>query len=137
MMEVTDTWQGGLKFEATGKSGVSIVFDAKDAVSPAGPNPMEGILMALGACTGMDVIHILRKMKQDVTGLEIKVSGEQAAEDPKAFTKISVRFTFKGNNLKKTEIERAVNLSQTKYCLVAATLRKGVEIEHYIEPLQS
>jgi putative redox protein len=101
--------------------------------SGSGPKPMEMILMGLGGCTGMDVISILRKMKVKLDGFEIDVQAEQAEQHPKVYTKIHLTYRFYGKDIDNDKIEKAINLSQDKYCSVSAMLGKTAEIHHTVE----
>lgn len=89
---------------------------------------MELLLIALGACTGVDVISILKKKRQRVTGYRIEVSGERRDDHPRAYTKMFVKHIVHGHGVTEQAVARAVELSETKYCSVAATLRGSAEI---------
>lgn len=86
---------------------------------------MEVVLLAFGGCTGMDVISILRKMRQEVSGYEVRLVGERTEEQPTVFTDVTVEHVVRGRNLNVANVRRAVELSATRYCPVAAMLRKG------------
>ena len=90
--------------------------------------PMELLLVALGGCTAVDVISILQKKRQRVTDYRVEVSGERREEHPRAYTRMSVRHVVRGRGVSEAAVAAAVELSETKYCSVAATLRPGVEI---------
>src|ERR1041385_7928378 len=90
--------------------------------------PMELLLLALGGCTGVDVISILRKKRQQISDYRIEVSGERRAEHPKAFTRLFVKHIVSGRAISREAVERAIELSETKYCSVAATLRGTAQI---------
>ena len=90
--------------------------------------PMELLLLALGACTGVDVISILKKKRQRVTDYRIEVSGERREDHPRAYTKMFVKHIVHGRGVSEQAVARAVELSETKYCSVAATLRGSAEI---------
>jgi putative redox protein len=96
--------------------------------SKAGCGPMELVLIALGGCAGMDIIPILEKKRVAVTNFEVYLEAERAAEHPKVFTKIHIEFVIYGKGIKSKDIERAIELSTSKYCSVSAMLSKGVEI---------
>jgi putative redox protein len=108
-------------------SGHAQVIETNSARGTAA-TPMELLLLALGGCTGVDVISILKKKRQHVTDYRIEVSGERREEFPKRFTKLMVRHIVRGHNVTEQAVARAIELSETKYCSVAATLRDGVEI---------
>jgi putative redox protein len=90
--------------------------------------PMELLLLALGGCTGVDVISILRKKRQQISDYRIEVSGERREEHPKAYTRLFVKHIVRGRGVSKEAVERAIELSEQKYCSVAATLRGTAEI---------
>ena len=137
-METSLTWVGGAAFEGTTDSGHTITMDGppEGGGRNLGPRPMETLLLGMGACTGYDVVSILQKARQDVTGCRIQVSATRAEADPKVFTEIHVRFIFKGRNLGERQIERALNLSAEKYCSASIMLAKTARITHSweIEP---
>ena len=91
-------------------------------------SPMELLLLALGGCTGVDVIDILRKKRQHVTGYRIEVHGDKREEFPRAFTKLYVKHIVSGRGVSEKAVARAIELSDQKYCSVAATLRGTAEI---------
>ena len=90
--------------------------------------PMELLLVALGGCTAVDVISILKKKREQVTDYRVEVRGTRREEHPRAFTRMEVRHVVRGRNVSEKSVASAVELSETKYCSVAATLRPGVEI---------
>jgi putative redox protein len=119
----------GLRFAATVGSGHSIVLD--NGEGNTGMRPAELLPVALAGCTGMDVISILRKKRQDVTGYRIEVGGTQMDAHPNAFTRMDVTHVVEGNGLDVDAVRRAIELSATKYCSVGATLASGiVEVRH-------
>jgi len=115
-------WIGQQKFVATGPSGHTVLIDA-DRSSNNAPGPMELLLLALGACTGTDVVSILEKKRQKLESLEVVCSGERALEPPTVWTKLEVVYRLRGN-LDQNAVERAIQLSEEKYCSVSATLKK-------------
>jgi len=96
--------------------------------SAAGPTPMELVLLGLGGWTSMDVISILQKMRMPLDGYECHLEAERAADHPKVFTNIKVKFVFYGKGISKEAVERAIELSESKYCSVSAMLAKTAEI---------
>lgn len=114
-------------FVAVPPSGHALTLDMKGERSDA-PSPMELLLVALGGCTGADVIDILRKKRERVTEYRIEVHGERREEHPKSFRKIEVRHIIHGRGLSEKSVAHAIELSDTKYCSVAATLRPTAEI---------
>ncbi len=119
----------GLRFSASAGSGHSIVLDSGEG--DAGMRPSELLPIALASCTGMDVISILRKKRQDVSGYRIEVGGTQMDAHPNAFTRLDVTHVVEGTGVDVDAVRRAIELSATKYCAVGATLASGaVEIHH-------
>ena len=108
-------------------SGHAQVIETNSARGTAA-SPLELLMLALGSCTGVDVISILQKKRQHVTDYRIEVSGERRDEFPKSFTKLMVKHVVSGRGVTEQAVARAIELSETKYCSVAATLRGGVEI---------
>lgn len=126
-------WIAGEEFVAKMPSGHSVPFDA-DREHNAAPGPMEMLLGALGACTSVDVVMILAKKRQRLTSLEVVVSGERASEPPTVWTKIDMVYRLSGSVEEKAARD-AIELSQMKYCSVAAMLRKTAEITYRFEIL--
>jgi putative redox protein len=114
-------------FIGTSPSGHAQVIDGKgDRKSAA--TPMEMLLMAVGACTAIDVVSILEKKRQKITDYKVEVTGDRREEYPRAFTKIRVHHIVYGQNVSEQALAQAVQLSDEKYCSVAATVRPGAEI---------
>ena len=99
-----------------------------DSQRHSAATPMELLLLALGGCSGVDVISILRKKRQQITDYRIEVSGERREEHPRAYTRLFVKHIVRGRAVSKDAVERAIELSDQKYCSVAATLRGTAEI---------
>lgn len=114
-------------FVATTPSGHAQVIDFKAGRSVA-TGPLELLLIALGGCTGADVISILNKKREPVTGYQVEVHGDRREEHPKSFRRIEVKHIIHGKGVSKEAVERAISLSTEKYCSVAATLRPTAEI---------
>lgn len=132
-MKVKATQVGPMSFRATGgTSGKELVMDAAPDVGGDGDGfrPTELLLVGLAGCTGIDVVSILKKMREDVTGYEINVVGDRQDEHPKKYTKITVEHVFRGHGLSPRNVERAVRLSADKYCSASANLSAGAEVEH-------
>lgn len=122
-------WSGGLKFTATNDNGVSTVIDATDLDGrPAGVTPMQLLLMALGGCTGIDVVTILKKQRQNLSRLTLNVTGQRRSDPPRYYEKIHVEYVLKGSNLDERKVQRAIHLSEEKYCSVSASLKDRSEI---------
>jgi putative redox protein len=135
MPVATVRWVGGEEFLAEMPSGHAVVFDA-DRQHNSAPGPMEMLLGALGACSSVDVVVILEKKRQKLSTLEIEISGERAPEPPTVWTKIDMIYRLTGT-LDDKAVRDAIELSQMKYCSVAATLRKTAEITYRFEILPS
>ena len=127
-------WAGDMAFEALIDEH-RVLFDASPAVGGknAGPRPKPLLMASLAGCTGMDVISILKKMKVEVSGFNLKTEGEITDEHPKHYTSIHLIYEFTGKNLPLEKIKKAIELSQEKYCGVSATLKKAVEISYEIK----
>jgi putative redox protein len=127
----TVKWVGGEEFVAQMPSGHAVPFDT-DRKHNAAPGPMEMLLGALGACSSVDVVSILAKKRQKLTSLEVIISGERASTPPTVWTKIEMVYRLAGT-IEEKAARDAIELSQTKYCSVAAMLRKTAEITYRIE----
>jgi putative redox protein len=126
MAEVQVTWVQNEQFVGTDSTNHSIVLSS--AKEGTGSKPSDLLLVALGACTGVDVVGILAKKRQNFTGLQIKVSGQQDADPPWTFRKIHMEFIVRGKGISEKAVQQAVELSEEKYCSVAATVRGVAEI---------
>ncbi len=133
-MESKVVWKGGLAFTGSANSGYLIPLDARKARSghDLGFQPMQLFAIGLVGCTGMDVISILTKKKQQVTEFEVSAEIERAEDHPKVFTKILITYKVTGKDLYRSAVERAVELSETRYCPAQAMLEKAAEINHKI-----
>jgi putative redox protein len=138
-MECTVRWSGeGMSFLAETGSNHLVTMDG----APEGggrnlaPRPMEVVLVGTGGCSAYDVVVILKKSGQDVTGCEVKLTAERAAADPKVFTKIHMHWTVRGRGLKRNLVEHAVRLSHEKYCSATAMLTKTAEITRDFEVVE-
>lgn len=122
----------GMQFVGKADSGHAVVMDAPASVggSDSASRPMELLLTAFGGCTGMDVISILRKKKQNVSRLEMNVKGEQAENHPHMYTAIHIEYVITGEEVSEDAVKRAIELSLEKYCSVGATLGKAAKITH-------
>ncbi|QKG85547.1 OsmC family protein [Kroppenstedtia pulmonis] len=123
-MELKLSWKGKMQFQTQTPSGHPITLDAAPEVGGEnqGPRPMELLLAATGACSGIDIVDILRKMRLDVQGFDMQVSGERAEEHPRRFTKLHVHYRLQGD-LPVEKVRRAVDLSREKYCSVSQSLQ--------------
>jgi putative redox protein len=126
------TWkQQGLLFEAQTDHGTIALASGLDEPG-SGVTPMETLAVSLASCTAMDVASILIKMRQPLEGFSVEVSGEQAEEHPRRFTSLEILYRLKGE-LDERKVERAIALSEERYCSVQATLRPSVPISHRYE----
>lgn len=123
-------------FIATSASGHAQVIDTKGDRKSA-PTPMEMLLMAVGGCTAVDVVSILEKKRQIVTDYRIEVTGERREEHPRSFSKINVHHIVYGHDVSEQAVARAIELSDTKYCSVAATVRPTAEITTSYEIIET
>jgi putative redox protein len=133
MQTATVKWMGGEEFLATMPSGHAVPFDA-DRKHNSAPGPMDMLLGALGACTSVDVVLILAKKRQKLASLVVSVSGERASEPPAVWTHIELVYLL-GGELEEKAVRDAIELSQTKYCSVAAMLGKTAKITYRYEIL--
>ncbi len=124
-------WVEEKEFDGETGSGHHVVIDAteKSGGKNHGPSPMELMLVGLAGCTGMDVIDILKKKRQPVTGLEVHVEGARADSTPAVYNAIEIRYMVRGREVSPQAIERAIHLSETKYCSVGAMLGKTAKIK--------
>jgi len=131
-MEAKVTWNRKLSFTGTADSGFTMPLDADVNVGGEenGFSPMELIAIGLAGCTGMDVISLLQKKRQDVTGFEVRVHADRADDFPKVFTHVVVEYIVTGHKVDPAAVERSIELSKTKYCPAQAMLVKAVDIEH-------
>lgn len=131
-MQVRAKWTSGMRFEATNQDELGVVMDVHAAQGriAGGPSPMETLLMALAGCTGMDVIPILQKMRAPVERFTIEVSADRAESHPRVLTAIHLRYSAAGPGLRREQVEKAVALSQEKYCSVSAMLRNAAPVTY-------
>jgi putative redox protein len=131
-METKVTWKNRLSFNGSNQSGFTVPLGTDPSIGGDndGFRPMELIAIGLAGCTAMDTISILLKKRQAVTGFEVVVHAERAEEHPKVFTHIILEYLIEGNQVDPAAVERAIELSATKYCPAQAMLEKGVKIEH-------
>ena len=127
--KINSTWKENMVFEAD-VNGFKITLDADEAVggNNKGPRPKALTLVSLAGCTAMDVISILKKMRVVPDYFNVEVEGELTEEHPKYYHDIHVKYIFRGKDLPMEKLEKAVNLSEERYCGVSALLRKGAKI---------
>jgi putative redox protein len=131
-MDAKVTWKGKMGFTGSADTGFSLPLDAVPAVGgdSNGFEPLELMAISLAGCTAMDVISLLKKKRQEVTGFEVNVHAKRAEEFPKVFTHITVEYQVTGHNIDPAAVERSIELSKTKYCPAQAMLVKATPIEH-------
>ena len=135
-MKASVSWVDNETFIGESESGHQVIMDGNSQDSKA-PSPMEMVLMSVGACSSVDVVSILKKSKQQVTGVKVELSSERREEAPRYFTKIHLHFVATGKAISIKHLERAVTLSADKCCSVALMLEKSVEITHSSEVVEA
>lgn len=130
-MQVSLDWKQGLSFHGSAPSGHSVDLSAYKDVGGAGDGfaPEELVALGLGGCTGMDIISILQKKQQDVQKLQLRVTTQKRDEHPKVWTHALIEYIVTGSNIDPAAVERAIQLSSEKYCLVQNMLKASVKIE--------
>lgn len=126
-------WDGDMRFTGGVPDGRTITMDAAGGDDPAGPGPMVTLLLAAAACSGADVVSILRKMQVELERLEVTVTGERAEEHPRRYLWIKYAFRIRGGGLDETKARRAIDLSVTKYCSVLHSLRPDIAVSYDLE----
>ncbi len=131
-MRVNLTQISGLAMAACGDSSHWVTMDGPREYGgfSAGSRPMEVLLMGLAGCTAMDVISILRKKRVSLAGFTLDVEASQAEQHPKVFTEIRLHYLFSGTHIRPNDVERAIELSEHKYCSAIAMLEQSVKITH-------
>jgi len=124
------TWKDGLAFDAITNSGFEMALNSQPepGKEEMSAKPTDLLLVALAGCTGMDVISILKKKRQPVTGFEVHTRGVQATDPPNVYTKIQVEYVVRGEGVDPAAVARAIELSEGKYCSVSAMLKKTAEL---------
>lgn len=131
--DISISWKEGMAFEAD-VNGHKLMLDAGEAGGgkDLGPRPKPLMLVALAGCTGMDVVSILEKMRVKIDDFNVKVSGELTEEHPKHFINMHITYEFWGKDLPEEKLEKAINLSDERYCGVAAVYKKVMPVTHSI-----
>jgi putative redox protein len=124
--EVTAQWNGEMSFTGTNAKGGSIQIGSLEG--KPGVSPMEVLLLGAAGCTGVDIVHILRKMRQPLADLQLKVRAKRADEHPKVYTEIEILYLLWGEGLSEKAVEQAIQLSEEKYCSASVMLGKTAEI---------
>lgn len=134
-MNVTITYTGGASFRGETESGHAVIMDgaAEYGGEDKGPRPMEMLLLGLGGCTSFDVMLILNKSRQDVRDCVAEINAERADSPPKVFTRIHIKFVVTGKDLDRSKVERAIKLSEEKYCSASIMLAKTADITHELQ----
>lgn len=134
-MKATVKWIDGMSFVAEADSGHALVLDAAPEAGGRnlGMRPMELLLAGMGGCTAIDVMSMLHKSRQPVTGCRVELSAERAIEAPKVFTAIHVHFVISGRGVGKAQVERAIGLSAEKYCSASIMLGATARVTHDYE----
>ncbi len=129
-MDATITLQDGMYFTATPDSGVVVPLESGPPEGQArrGASPMELLMISLAGCTAMDVVSILRKKRQNMTGFEIRIHAERATDHPKVFTSFALEYVLRGIDIDPEAVDRAIRLSTETYCSVHAMLEKAAHI---------
>ena len=125
-MSVTIAWEGDMRFRARTEDGHELPFDG---TRERGASPTEGLLAALAACMGIDVVDILRKGRQDVDRCDVEITGERRTDPPRRFTSIRMEFRVEGREISPQRVERAVDLSRSTYCSVLHSLAPDIELD--------
>ena len=134
-MKATVKWLDHMSFVGESGSGHSIVMDGPpdDGGRNMGVRPMEMVLLGMGGCTAFDLVLILQRQRQAITGCRVELEAERATQVPKVFTKIHVHYIVTGRDLDENKVARAVQLTAEKYCSVSIMLSSTVEITHDFE----
>lgn len=134
-MKAVVKWLDHMTFVGESGSGHAVVMDGppESGGRDLGIRPMEMLLLGAGGCTSFDVIGILKKSRQAVTGCEAQLTAERADVDPKVFTRIHIHFVVRGKDLSSRHVERAISLSAEKYCSASIMLGKTAEVTHDFE----
>ena len=130
MAKAQVTWAGpGMRFVGETESSPAIVLDSSGEFGThSGPSPMELVIIGLAGCTAMDVVSIMDKKRQPLTNLQVKTASERAEDHPKVFTKIHLEYVAYGTGISEKALQRAIELSEKRYCSVQAMLKKSAEI---------
>jgi putative redox protein len=129
-MKANLKWVDNLSFVGKSDSNNLVPMDGKSSVGggDAAATPMELLLLGLGGCTAMDVVSILKKMRVQLDDFKVEIAADRAAEHPKIFTKIDIKFIFYGKEINEKNVERAIELSAERYCSASAMLKKTTQI---------
>jgi putative redox protein len=126
-------WTEGLQLVGRADDGPAVVLDNPEGGS--GASPMELVLIGTAGCTAMDVISILKKKRMSVTGFSVNITGTQADDHPKRYTDVHIEYVVHGSDIKSEGVQRAIELSETKYCSATASLNARITHSYRIEPV--
>ena len=136
--EAAVRWAGRMTF--IGKAGTNHLVPMDTTPEFDGDNsatkPLELLLIALGGCTGMDIVPLFKKMRQDVTAVELNITAERSEEHPKVYTRIDLEYVVTGKALEEEKVKRAIELSQEKYCSVSAMLKQACPVDYTVRLVQ-
>jgi putative redox protein len=135
LTEITATWQGEMTFIGQNADGATVQMGSLDR--KPGVGPMQLLLVALAGCTGMDILSILQKKRAELTNMQVRISGQRASNYPMIWTKIHITYLLWGRELKAKDVEKAIELSESKYCSVGIMLNKSAIITseyHILKP---
>jgi len=131
--KINSAWNGKMKFDTEVNGHHFFIDQSGENGDDSGPRPKPLMLAALAGCTGMDVISILKKMKQEIDHFNVVVEGDTEDEHPNAYVKMHIIYEFRGRELEMDKIEKAISLSMERYCGVSAVYRKaGIEMTHEV-----
>jgi len=123
-------WKEKMQFVGQAGDSPSVFIDTNDGKT--GPTPMEMVLMGVAGCTAIDVIHIMKRRRAEVTGFQVNITGERAEDHPRRYTRILIEYVLDGKGLTSKDVERAIKLSTTKYCSATASMNAQVETSYRI-----
>lgn len=123
-------WKEKMQFVGQAGDSPSVFIDTNDGKT--GPTPMEMVLMGVAGCTAIDVIHIMKRRRAEVTGFQVNITGERAEDHPKRYTRILIEYVLEGKGITSKDVERAIKLSTTKYCSATASMNAQVETSYRI-----
>jgi putative redox protein len=137
-MKANIKWTGNVSFEGRADSGHTVIMDGapEGGGQNKGSRPMELVLIGMGGCTAYDVVHILRKSRQEITDCVAEIEAKRAETDPKVFTSIHIHFIVTGRNLDEKKVQHAIELSATKYCSASIMIGKTAKITHDFELIE-
>jgi putative redox protein len=133
-MSVKVRWLEKSAFAGRSENGHWIMMDSTfNDGDGAAPSPIELVLIGLGGCSGIDLVAILQKMRQEVTGVEVTIDGRRAEENPAVYVEVKVKYRITGRNLSEKRVRAAVELADEEYCAIAAMLRNTAEYTYEVE----